>query len=354
MAYVEVEDTVGGRHLGSAFHVGDGVFVTARHVLEGGAVIGLGTTESAYIPLQGEEAANAHSLVEMDGVSTPVHIVRPQSLEMDGPPVVAANPLVDVGAFRVTGLDPRTPWFPLGSHLDDWIGESDFVLSDVIVFGYPPIPFARRPTLVAARAQVVAQIDRYDVPHVHFVLSSMPRGGFSGGVAFSEWGFVLGVLTQSLTSDGAPTELGYFAATSVEPIYECLAQRGMLPACQQEGWDGFWVTQQLHFIGPGERPTSTSGAIAGIEYCDTQDELWLEVGCGDGAVLQDILQISDDCLSSTLQRSTPRDHTVRFVATFRTNAAQAEIRAVGAAIVDRLLREGYQAYGVEDPSTMFA
>jgi len=35
VAYVEVESTTGERGLGSAFHVGEGVFVTARHVVDG-------------------------------------------------------------------------------------------------------------------------------------------------------------------------------------------------------------------------------------------------------------------------------------------------------------------------------
>jgi hypothetical protein len=42
-------------------------------------------------------------------------------------------------------------------------------------------------------------IDRYDVPHVYFILSATPRGGFSGGVAISEWGQVIGLITQSVS-----------------------------------------------------------------------------------------------------------------------------------------------------------
>src|SRR6267143_568754 len=34
LAYLDVEDQQGDRAIGSAFHVGEGVFVTARHVLE--------------------------------------------------------------------------------------------------------------------------------------------------------------------------------------------------------------------------------------------------------------------------------------------------------------------------------
>jgi hypothetical protein len=68
---------------------------------------------------------------------------------------------------------------------------------------------------------------------VHFLLSAMPRGGFSGGVAISEFGFALGIITESLLSDNKPPELGFFAATSIECIYECLDAHKILPRCQE-------------------------------------------------------------------------------------------------------------------------
>jgi hypothetical protein len=73
---------------------------------------------------------------------------------------------------------------------------------------------------------------------LHFILSATPRGGFSGGLAFSECGFALGVIIQSLTQNNAAAELGFFAATSIEAIYVCLQESGLLPACQKQGWDG--------------------------------------------------------------------------------------------------------------------
>ena len=73
------------------------------------------------------------------------------------------------------------PWVPFGNHLDDWLGSDDFVLAGAVLLGYPPIPFATAPYLVAARAEVNAQVDLRGSQHVHFVLSATPRGGFSGG-----------------------------------------------------------------------------------------------------------------------------------------------------------------------------
>jgi hypothetical protein len=78
-----------------------------------------------------------------------------------------------------------------------------------------------------------------DAP-VHFIFSAVPRGGFSGGVAISEYNFALGLVTQSLFTDELPSELGFFATTSIGIIFETLVLHKVLPECQKEGWDGTW------------------------------------------------------------------------------------------------------------------
>src|ERR1035441_11087165 len=50
---------------------------------------------------------------------------------MESGPYFRPDETVDVAVFRVQGYDPRLPWVPLGSHLDDWLGESDFVLAEI-------------------------------------------------------------------------------------------------------------------------------------------------------------------------------------------------------------------------------
>ncbi len=50
MAYVAVADERGTESLGSAFHVGDGVFVTARHVVEGKQIREIKLTEPIGVP----------------------------------------------------------------------------------------------------------------------------------------------------------------------------------------------------------------------------------------------------------------------------------------------------------------
>lgn len=45
MAYVDVKKSNGDRAVGSAFHIGDGVFVTARHVVEDSRIVEVKITE---------------------------------------------------------------------------------------------------------------------------------------------------------------------------------------------------------------------------------------------------------------------------------------------------------------------
>jgi len=51
VAYVEIERPGGALHLGSAFHVGGGIFVTARRVVDGGKVRTLATTKPHRTPV---------------------------------------------------------------------------------------------------------------------------------------------------------------------------------------------------------------------------------------------------------------------------------------------------------------
>lgn len=132
----------------------------------------------------------------------------------------------------------KTDHIPVGGHFDYWV-DDELVLSKVMLLGYPRIPFSDRPVLVATEGEVNAVVDKYCGPHRHFIISVMARGGFSGGPVISEHGFLLRVLTESLTNDRQDAELGFASAISVEPIYDLLVAAGVpKPAgIDQELWD---------------------------------------------------------------------------------------------------------------------
>jgi hypothetical protein len=287
LAYVAVSGPDGSVGIGSAFHVGEGVFVTARHVVEGMEVTEVCMTHRTFVRLDGEEAIHAKVFVRTaDGSDVPVHRVCNKPLQIAKGPFCHTNPVVDVAVFQVGEIDAKTPFVELGDHLDDWLGTDDFVLSEALVFGYPPIPGTNEPHLVAARSEVNALVNMRHAPHVHFILSATPRGGFSGGLVVTEGGVALGVVTSSLVTNAAAAELGFFAVLSVEPIYGCLADSKLLPACQAARWDDMWNASPLgDFYNPNE--TSGLGVLvrASIESFDDGNRVYVEVRCKDDDLL---------------------------------------------------------------------
>jgi hypothetical protein len=130
VAYVEIEDTNGERHIGSAFHVGEGVFVTARHVVDRNRITEVGMTERTDIELTGKEAEEAKKFIVIGDEKRPVHTVDNGIMQIAAGPYPNSHEDVDVAVFKVREIDPYTPVIPLGTHLDDWLGTSDLVLSE--------------------------------------------------------------------------------------------------------------------------------------------------------------------------------------------------------------------------------
>ncbi len=301
MAYIAVEHPDGTHGIGSAFHVGEGVFVTARHVVEGLRVSEIATTEWSYIDAKDSEETLV-SIATPDGTQRRVHLVTSSTLKIESGPYFHPDETVDVAVFHVQECDSRVPWVPLGGHLDDWLGESDFVLAEAIVLGYPPIPFTTRPHLVAARAEINAQVDLRGMRHVHFIVSATPRGGFSGGLAVVEYGFAVGVITTSLVMNHKEPESGFFSVLTVEPILNCLAEHKLLPDCQAAGWDDMWNTDSNHYCrrepNQSGRATTIVAAVGIFDdgkrfylefHVDDNDELFTNIRERSHQVLQPIM-----------------------------------------------------------------
>lgn len=233
MAYIEVENTDGSIGIGSAFHVGEGVFVTARHIVEGNRITSIATTERSRIP-------DPNGKIRIHGQDTTYRSEPPTLLSIDAGPFYHPNKLVDVAAIVCNEKQITT--VPLGSHLDDWISNKDFIMRDTLIMGYPSIPFSKGPQLIAATGEINGILDNsyINAPHPRFIISSTPRGGFSGGLCLIEWDFALGVIIESLTYNNKPEESGFMSVITVEPIYECLSHHNILPKIQKDGWNGLW------------------------------------------------------------------------------------------------------------------
>jgi hypothetical protein len=231
MAYIEVKLPNGDISIGSSFHLGEGIFITAKHVVENNQIISMATTEHYYVH-------DENGKTTIHGDEQKYRSEFPKLLTIVKGPFFHTNELIDVGVLVCKEKDIIP--IPLGGHLDDWINDSQFILAETVVMGYPPIPFADKPLLIAAKGEINAVVDKYNTPHPHFIISTMPRGGFSGGLCLIEWKFALGLIVESLVTNNRETELGFMSVISVEPIFDCLKHYGLLPQVQKEGWEGFW------------------------------------------------------------------------------------------------------------------
>lgn len=227
VAFVETADETGDIGIGTCFHVGEGTFVTARHVVEDRSIRRVGFDDSNVLRQFLEKRENWGP--------------KPHgSVMISSGPHFHPNATIDVACFRADPYPERC--IPLGGHLDDWMGEHELLLYRTLVLGYPRIAFSDRPVLVASvgEVNVNALIDKYIGGHPHFIISTMARGGFSGApvlVAYNEHNrdggtAALGLVTEALVSDGQAAELGYLAVLTVEPIYDCLTAHSLLPKAQ--------------------------------------------------------------------------------------------------------------------------
>jgi len=230
VGFIDTEDQQGERGIGTCFHVGDGIYVTARHVIEGRRIVSVDFHDLSVAM----ELIQDVSRMELD---------RPGNVQILEGPAYHPDPTVDVACFRLDYVP--ADYIPFGGHFDDYLGQYDLLLHRTLVLGYPPIPFTVEPVLVASLGEINALVTLRDRNYVHFLVSTMARGGFSGGpvlVAYNELNqksgtALLGLVTDSLVRDHGPTETGFMTVLSIEPIYECLERNHMLPALQKMSGD---------------------------------------------------------------------------------------------------------------------
>jgi hypothetical protein len=244
VAYLAVQTPKGDHQIGTAFHIGEGLFLTARHVLEDNRIDEVRIVKP--VPVRANEFIPGlpdqyyrdwdAAIAEVMG-QTPYYKKWLEPLAVSAGPFFPDDDRIDVAAFRVAGLHSAVPIVRLGIHWDDWVYRREWELSEAILLGYPPIPMSDAPELVAARAQIHTFVVPRHCPFVHFILSSTPRGGFSGGPALVEDGVALGIVTSGFVKNGDPLELGFQSVLSIEPIRNFLEAAGILPEQQKRAAD---------------------------------------------------------------------------------------------------------------------
>lgn len=218
MVRITVRTELGDLSNGSAFHIGDGWLVTAAHVVNDGKI---------------EEIVSEYCSQDLEIEKIICHSDERVDLAILKTNLDLSHYLTKTTIHGSPEGFVQTDHIEIGGHLDDWIGD-ELVLSKVLLMGYPPVPFSSGPVLLASEGEVNAVVDKYNGPHPHFVISNMGRGGYSGGPVLSEFGFLLGVLTESLVVNNQSEELGYSSAISVEPLLVLLQENGVYPGKNRE------------------------------------------------------------------------------------------------------------------------
>ena len=158
------------------------------------------------------------------------------------------NTEVDFSLIKLAGIVGRIPAEKLVPILQlypraDVLTEGEFLMQEVMVLGYPPIPCSMDSHLVVFRGEVSAVIENYHDRKRHFIISGMARGGFSGGpvVLASNPNAVLGIVGMSLIKNTDATELGFIGAVSSSAAFETIDHHSLNIRAIQMTLKGFIV-----------------------------------------------------------------------------------------------------------------
>jgi hypothetical protein len=227
VAYISVVSPEQKHGIGTCFHIGDHVFITARHVVEGQTITKIATTNVGTKATPGGYNIATYTAGEASSIDGPFY---------------HPNPQYDLAALRVRGFHaPQIPFLPV---LEDPF-DNKLLLRSVVIMGFPPIPGSKSPVLVCATAQVNGSFESYFDSQRVYVVSCLARGGFSGGPALTEPHHCLGMVTSSLLKGDQPEELGFMAVVPPLPILELLDHHSMMPPyLRNEVWEPYCKTRK--------------------------------------------------------------------------------------------------------------
>lgn len=267
VAFIAIVDTQEDEGIGSAFHIGSGIFVTARHVVENAKIKEVATTKSTHLS------------AEAGGKVSP-----PRRFKIREGPYFGRDEL-DVAVFRVELGDAALPAITVSQHTDFSLDENDLVLSDILVIGYPPIPFTTVPHQVVTLGQINAVVHVRHSPALHFIASATARGGFSGGVALDQSGMAIGLVTESLGRPETPVETGYMSLLSIASAVDLAAEKfgfsthGSYPGRYSD------TLFAARFSNSGKRSLNSFIYDASLYVYDDDRDIFVEINCVDNALL---------------------------------------------------------------------
>ena len=264
IAYIAVETTNGLESIGTAFHIGQGYFVTAKHVVQNNKIIEVGITQ----PLS--PVKDYHSLPLSDSE-------RPLILKIISEPVLAAGEIDDVAIFQVEQYE-SIPAVKLDSIHDIHQSEDLALLSNVLCIGYPPIPLTIHPFQVAVDATVSALINIRGSDYLSYIVSATARGGFSGGPIISKEGKAIGIITESLVRDNNAVETGFMSCLSIAAVANLALSCGWSP----DEWEYYQDIESLASIKlalPHTKKLNPHAHDMKIYVYDDDRDVFVEISC---------------------------------------------------------------------------
>lgn len=325
IAFIAIVDANGDEWIGSAFHIGEGIFVTARHVIDGVTIKEIATTKSAQLS------------EETGGRAAP-----PRWLQIIDGPYYGPDEL-DVAVFRVDLGETPLPAISVSQHTDYSLEENDLILSDIIIVGYPPIPFTTVPSQVVTLGQINAVVRVHHSKVLHFIASATARGGFSGGVALDKSGIALALVTESLGKRDTPVETGYMSLLSIEPAVDLAAEKfgfsthGSYPGRYSD------TLFAAKFSDPHARPLSSFIYDASLYVYDDDRDVFVEFNCADEALLTEALATFNAI--APLRREQVDEQYVLY--TPIDNPPASLLREAGEAVAALFVRSGYRMMASE-------
>ena len=329
VAYISVVDEENNDGIGSAFHIGDGIFITAKHVIENKRINEIATTKRIKL-IQDEEKQPKVTLID----PSVLHIV-------DGPYQDEED---DVAVFKVDIDGIFLPAIQLGSHTSHEVSDNDFVLSNVIVIGYPPIPFTTTPNQVVATGQVNAVIDVWHSKYVHFVLSTMARGGFSGGVVLTNSGFALGIVTESLGKGDSQVETGYMSVLSIDSAIALSVKHFDFDLSTYKVYRDEECLVEIKMVSDELSRLNSRLHNACVYVLDNDRDVYIEFVCDDENLLEPAFEIFNSIVPLKKEKSTTRD---KLLFGLPTTNPPAELLAEAAVAVKKY----FQSSGYKELST---
>ena len=138
--------------------------------------------------------------------------------------IVLPNAGIDVALIKLTQPINHILPMRLSEHVD--------ILDDVVVMGYPPVARTDNAYLLANKGEITAVVTRYDENTAGLLISTLLRGGYSGGPVINVRGNVIGVMAENLYQQIGEDNidrnagLGIAAATPICFVRDLLINKG--------------------------------------------------------------------------------------------------------------------------------